>query len=392
MPNILTINAGSSSIKYKAYHIVDNKEMLLLGGIIEGIGEQISSWRHQEDTKKTVFKNHKEAFKELADRLNKELKNYPIEGIGHRVVHGGEHYYLPTRIDDKVLHDIEELAHLAPIHNPINAEGIKAALLYFKDAVQIAIFDSGFHHSLPPYASHYALNFELANRYQIKRYGFHGINHEYVARQAALHLNKPFEECNLISLHLGNGASACLVKKGLSYDTSMGMTPLAGLVMGTRCGDIDPAIVIYLQKEGMSSQEVDELLNKKSGLLGMANNNDMRQVLAKVEEGDKKAALAINIYVYSIQKIIGAYLSQITRLDALIFTGGVGENASLIREKVLQNLSHFNLHLDKEVNLGRNENACYAISNKGYPIFVIKGDEEKFMAAQVAHFLERENA
>ncbi|WP_019216852.1 acetate/propionate family kinase [Legionella tunisiensis] len=240
---ILTINAGSSSIKYKAFQVENQQATPLLSGLIEGIGETEGLWHHRKDAKETIkktFKAHAEAFNTLADKLNQELKDHPIEGVGHRVVHGGELHYEPTVITPEILKEIRALAHLAPIHNPINALGIHFAQKHFPQAQHIAVFDSGFHHTMPPHVHQYAINSEFANRYQIKRYGFHGINHEYVAIQAANYLQKPLVNCNFITLHLGNGASACLIKQGKSFDTSMGMTPLAGLVMGTRCGDIDP--------------------------------------------------------------------------------------------------------------------------------------------------------
>ena len=215
------------------------------------------------------------------------------------------------------------------------------------------------------------------------RYGFHGINHEYVAQQAAIFLKKPLTTCNFITLHLGNGASACLVKQGKSVDTSMGMTPLAGLIMGSRCGDIDPAIPLYLQQQGMSLKSVDHLLNKQSGLIGIANDNDMRRLLTRLEAHDPAAELAISMYVYSIQKIIGSYLSQISSLDGLIFTGGVGENAFPIREKIILPLSHMGFALDQKLNATNTGENCRNISKSGSPILVIRGDEERFIAEKV---------
>ncbi|WED44364.1 acetate/propionate family kinase [Legionella cardiaca] len=386
--NVLTLNAGSSSIKYKAFKVENQQVQPLVFGLIEGIGEIEGQWHHN-DTKgikesiQSRFLNHEEAFTALATKLKQELDKYPIEGVGHRVVHGGNDYFLPTIVTPEVLEKIRELSQLAPIHNPINALGIQFAQQHFRDAVHIAVFDSGFHHSIPPHIHQYAINMDVAKNYQIRRYGFHGINHEYVARVAAAHLNKPLEKCNFINLHLGNGASACLVKQGQSFDTSMGMTPLAGLIMGTRCGDIDPAIPLYLQYQGMTTEEVDNLLNKQSGLKGIAQENDMRRLIERALADDKAAVLAIEMYVYSLQKIIGAYSSQISTLDALIFTGGVGENAALIREKVLASLKHLNFELDLEKNLDRSESSCRDISASGKPIFVIRGDEEALIAQKV---------
>ena len=309
--------------------------------------------------------------------------------MGHRVVHGGSQYFNPTLITQNVLQAIIDLAPLAPIHNPVNALGIQFAMKFFPGAQHVALFDSGFHHSIPNHIHTYAIDTETAEHYQIRRYGFHGINHEYVANQAALFLEKPLENCHLISLHLGNGASACLIKQGKSYDTSMGMTPLAGLIMGSRCGDIDPAIPIYLQQQGMSLGDVDTLLNKRSGLIGIAKENDMRHLLSRLETGDKAAELAIDMYVYSIQKTIGAYLTQLPTLDALIFTGGVGENASPIREKITESLAHLGLKINPTKNQTRSEENCRDISADGTPIVVIRGDEESFIAQKTAELIRR---
>lgn len=384
---ILTVNAGSSSIKYKAYAMDKDQQNLLLSGLIEGIGENQSAWHHQTSGPKVStqqqFKSHEEAFRALAEQLKIDLHNQHIDGIGHRVVHGGELYYKPTIITKKVLQDIEALSMLAPIHNPVNAEGIRFAMAHYPKAVHVAIFDSGFHHTMPEWVKNYAIHKETADRFQIRRYGFHGINHEYVATVAADFLDKPLSDCQFISLHLGNGASACLIKSGRSADTSMGLTPLPGLVMGTRCGDIDPAIVIYLQERGLSRSEVDQLLNKQSGLKGIANDNDMRHLIQRAENNDKAAQLAIEMYVYAIQKMIGAYYSQLPKLDALIFTGGIGENASLIREKVITPLKHLQLELNQEKNRKPLDQACVNISKKGIPILVISGDEEALIAQKV---------
>lgn len=378
--NILTINAGSSSIKYKLFQQTN----VLVSGLIEGIGEAVGQWQHQFHQKTTTvhhFHNHQQAFAALATRLKEELPQYRIDGVGHRVVHGGIDLFAPTIITDEVLATIEKLASLAPIHNPVNALGIIFAKEHYPEAVHVAIFDSGFHHTMPEYVRKYAIDKRIADHYHIRRYGFHGINHEYVSRQAAEYLHKPFAECNFISLHLGNGASACLVKQGKSFDTTMGMTPLAGLVMGTRCGDIDPAIVLYLFQQGMSAKDIDTLLNKQSGLKGIANDNDMRHVVSSCEAGDHDACLAITMFVYSIQKTIGAYLSQCEQLDALLFTGGIGENAILIRERIMSNLRHVNFHLDKAKNNNPADKTIWPISTaKGYPILVVRGDEELFMA------------
>ena len=384
--NILTINAGSSSIKYKVFKIENDQPTATLSGLIEGIGEQEGHWHHNSFERIITphsFSSHQQAFSALAERLRECIGNTKIHGVGHRVVHGGSKYFNPTLITADVLKEIIELIPLAPIHNPINAEGIQFALQQYPEAQQIALFDSGFHHTIPDYIHTYAIDHETASQYKIKRYGFHGLNHEYVSKQAAFFLKKPLNECHFISLHLGNGASACLIKQGKSYDTSMGMTPLAGLMMGSRCGDIDPAIPLYLQHQGMALKEVDALLNKKSGLIGIAKENDMRHLLTRLEARDPQAELAIAMYVYSIQKTIGSYLTQTSRLDALIFTGGIGENADPIRERIMTALHHLNFRIDSKQNKRKTEESCRDVSKHGIPILIIRGDEESFIAQEV---------
>jgi len=386
--NILVINAGSSSIKYRVY----TNQQVFLTGLIDGIGESQGSWHHHYGSKHSSihhFMSHQQAFDELAKTLQQDLINCPIAGVGHRVVHGGNLLFEPTVINDQVLQEIDALSNLAPIHNPVNVEGIKFARHYFPDALQVAVFDTGFHHQMPPYVKNYAINQQVAQKYLIQHYGFHGINHEYVALKAAAFLNKPLNDCHFISLHLGNGASACLIKNGLSQDTSMGMTPLAGLVMGTRCGDIDPAIPLYLIQMGLPAAEVDKILNKQSGLMGIAQDNDMRRLLQRAKEGDAAALLAIQTYVYMIQKTIGAYLSQLQHLDALIFTGGVGENSAAIREQILAPLAHFGFSLNSIANQHNSNDDCRVISSGEKMVLVIRGDEESLIADKVANLYKQ---
>ena len=385
----LTINAGSSSIKYKIYRGSKNDLVEHSSGIIEGIGETSGNWRHNSKQESRTFKNHKEAFQALSERIIPELKNDLPRGVGHRVVHGGSIYFKPTIIDINVLQTIHDLARLAPLHNPANAIGIECAMATFPEAQHVAVFDTAFHAKMPDTAAYYPLHWETAQKEDIRRYGFHGINHAYVTEKAAEWLDKPFHECQFISLHLGNGASACLVKNGQSCDTSMGMTPLAGLMMGTRCGDIDPAIALYLINQGYAPEKVDEIFNKKSGLYGIANDNDMRRLLERVENNDKQAILAIDMYCYILQKTIGAYLSQCDALDALIFTGGVGENAAPIRMKTLATLKHFGFAINNEMNnLSSFEKNIAPINKNGIPILVIKGNEELAIAKACANVLQ----
>ncbi|STX51677.1 Acetate kinase (Acetokinase) [Legionella busanensis] len=389
---ILTINAGSSSIKYKVFSQQNDYQIIpLLSGLIEGITEESGLWHHytkKKEQRAHYFVNHEEAFAALAKQLQLDLVNKKIVGVGHRVVHGGPNLCQPTIITSKILQEIKALAKLAPLHNPINAAGIEYAQTYFKEAIHVAIFDTGFHHNMPKHIHSYAIDARLAQQLNIRRYGFHGINHEYVSNKAAKFLNKPMPECNFISLHLGNGASACLIKNGKSFDTSMGMTPLAGLIMGTRCGDIDPAIPIYLQEQGLELSTVNTVLNKQSGLKGIANNNDMRAVLENYHAGDEDAILAIEMYVYAIQKFIGAYLTQINKLNALIFTGGIGENSAFIRAKIISSLKHLGFILDNDLNQKNKQKECSVISKGEVPILIIPSDEEGWIMQKVFEKLD----
>ena len=281
--------------------------------------------------------DHREGFTWIAAALREsEVVTNPDElhGVGHRVVHGGEAFQAPALINGRVIEKIREQTPLAPLHNPANLVGIEVAMAGLPDVPHVAVFDTAFHHSMPPHAYHYALPFELYEAHRVRRYGFHGTSHGFVAKQAARYLGKPLDTLNLIVLHLGNGASATAIENGLSVDTSMGMTPLEGLVMGTRCGDIDPAIAFYLARAtGLTNDELESMLNRESGLKGICGANDMREVLRRAGEGDERAALAIDSYTYRIRKYIGAYCAVLGRTDAIIFTAGIGENSPEIRSR-----------------------------------------------------------
>jgi len=313
---IAVINSGSSSIKFKLFDMKDKK--VIYSCLIENIGENNSNIETHKDGLEKIFKN-------ISD----------VDMVGHRVVHGGEEFHSATLIDDKVIQKIESLIPLAPLHNPANLEGIKIIKEMFKDIPQIAVFDTSFHFYMPKSAYLYALDYTMYEKYNIRRYGFHGTSHSFVSKEASKILDKDISTLNLITLHLGNGASVCAIKNGTSIDTSMGFTPLEGLVMGSRCGDIDPAIVLYMQRElGLSVDEVDKELNKHSGLLGICKNNDVRDIIAL---DDEKSNLAIDIMVRRIQKYIGSYMVLLEKVDAIIFTGGIGENSAYIRDKILNN-------------------------------------------------------
>ena len=312
---VAILNAGSSSLKYKLF-LMPSAEVLE-SKIVEHIGESDS-----------CISNHHEALESLGIDFS------TLDAIGHRVVHGGENFKSSVLIEELVSEAIEKLIPLAPLHNPANLEGIKVAQSFAPNIPQVAVFDTAFHSTMPKEAYLYALPHKIYDEYKVRRYGFHGTSHSYVAKKAAALLGRELEELNLITLHLGNGASACAIEKGKSIDTSMGFTPLEGLIMGSRCGDIDPAIVLYLQREvGLNVNEVDKLLNKESGLLGLCGENDVRSI---VEHDYEPARLAVAMMVRRIKKYIGAYMALLGRVDGVVFTGGIGEKSQFIREKVME--------------------------------------------------------
>lgn len=335
---IAVINSGSSSIKFQLFDMTS--EYVLAGVMVEKIGELASVITLKQGDKKilinTVVNNHHDGLECIIDILSKNgiLKSFTsLDAIGHRVVHGGEEFNRSSLIDESVISKIRELIPLAPLHNPANLEGITLSVKKAPLVRQVAVFDTAFHSTMPKEAYLYALGYEMYEKHKIRRYGFHGTSHSYVLKQAALILGSDVNKLNIITLHLGNGASVCAIKNGRSIDTSMGFTPLEGLVMGTRSGDIDPAIVIYMQRElGMSVDEVDSYLNKKSGLLGICGNNDVRGIM---ESDDERSKLALSMMIRRIKKYIGSYAALLGRVDAIVFTGGIGENSSYIREMVM---------------------------------------------------------
>ena len=354
----LVINTGSSSIKFALYQMPEGAELAV--GLVEQIGEKEGSIKIEtpNTSQKESLKitNHQEGLKLVSDWLMNPKFNLikdasEVEAIGHRVVHGGEAFQKTTIIDGAVKAKIKELFGLAPLHNPPNYEGIEVAEHVFKDAKQVAVFDTAFHHSLPPKAYHYAIPQYLYDDYGIRVYGFHGTSHRYVARVSSEYLAIEPTKANLITIHLGNGASMTAIKNGKSIDTTLGMTPLAGLVMGTRVGDIDPGIIFYLEEEkGYSIEKVKNLFTKESGMKGLAGDNDLRAVSERALNGDEGAQLALEIYTYRIKKYIGAYIAAIGPIDAIVFTAGVGENSSMVREMVCEDLDHLGIELNKEEN------------------------------------------
>jgi acetate kinase len=360
---ILVINTGSSSIKYQLFDMDD--EAVLATGMLERIGEDSGKLTHgtlsKEGTRtQKVMEGHYPDHGRGLETITALLMDpecgvirdkSDIFAVGHRVVHGGETFQTPRIIDDAVILEIQKNTPLAPLHNPPNLTGIRVARSIFPESPQVAVFDTAFHQTIPKKAYIYALPYDLYERHRVRRYGFHGTSHAYVAEKSAEYLSRPPGELNLITLHLGNGASMAAIQNGQCVDTSMGLTPLEGLVMGTRSGDMDPAIPFFLANHlNMSLNDIDGILNKESGLKGICGANDMRVVLDRAAKGDELAGLALEVYTYRIKKYIGAYAAVLGRLDALVFTGGIGENAPAVRERCCQGLSCLNIEIDPDKN------------------------------------------
>ncbi|MFH1779408.1 MAG: acetate kinase [Candidatus Omnitrophota bacterium] len=383
---VLVINCGSSSIKYRLFEMPEEK--LLAEGLLERIGKEDSRLIHNTDKGKyninKPVKNHKEGLKLIIDVLSDEkigvVKDIAeIKAVGHRVVHGGESFSGSMVITPEVIKTIKEYFDLAPLHNPPNLAGIKASMEELPKVINVGCFDTAFHQTIPEVAYLYALPFEFYKKYRIRRYGFHGISHRYVARRFAQLIKRHKYKVNCITIHLGNGCSITAVKDGRSVDTSMGLTPLEGLVMGTRCGDIDPAIIFYLADKKMTFDEINQLLNKKSGLLGLSGiSNDVRDLIKRKEKGNKMAKLALDIFAYRVKKYIGSYLAALGKCDAIIFTGGIGENAHSLRDEICSGLETLGIKLDKVKNkktVGRKEGDISKRDSK-IKIFVIPTNEE----------------
>ncbi|MEV5595131.1 acetate kinase [Streptomyces sp. NPDC052496] len=389
---VLVLNSGSSSVKYQLLDMSDGARLAV--GLVERIGEETSRLAHtplatggDKREREARIADHDEALKAVADELAADglgLDSPELAAIGHRVVHGGLKFTEPTVIDDAVLKEIERLVPVAPLHNPANITGIRTAQALRPDLPQVAVFDTAFHTTMPEHAARYAIDVETADAHRIRRYGFHGTSHAYVSRKTAELLGKAPEDVNVIVLHLGNGASASAVAGGRCVDTSMGLTPLEGLVMGTRSGDIDPAVVFHLKRvAGMDADEVDELLNKKSGLVGLCGDNDMREIRRRIDEGDRRAALAFDIYIHRLKKYIGAYSAVLGRVDAVAFTAGVGENAAPVREAAVKGLEELGLAVDADLNSVRSDEArLISPEYARVAVAVVPTDEELEIANQ----------
>ena len=394
------LNAGSSSIKYE---LIDMEaRVAMASGLVERIGEKLGRLKHRQQSdgetsdslREGTISDHRQGFAWIATALSETgAISQPEElfGVGHRVVHGGEAFQAPALIDAQVIDQIRNQVPLAPLHNPANLVGIEVAMAGMSEVPHVAVFDTAFHHSMPPHAYLYALPFDLYEEHHVRRYGFHGTSHAFVAKQAAAYLGKSIDSLNLVVLHLGNGASAAAVSKGQSIDTSMGMTPLEGLVMGTRSGDIDPAIIFFLAREtGLDNDALESLLNRDSGLKGICGANDMREILRRVTEGDERATLARDLYAYRIKKYIGAYCAAMGGVDAVVFTAGIGENAPEVRARACSDLAALGIEIDPARNEASGD-GTREIQVEGGPVkvLVIPTDEELEIAEQTVACIQR---
>jgi acetate kinase len=387
---VLVLNSGSSSVKYQLIDMRGGERLAV--GLVERIGEETSRLKHTPAGSggrewSGAVPDHEAALKAVAAELAKDglgLDSPELAAIGHRVVHGGLKFTEPTVVDDAVLAEIERLVPVAPLHNPANLTGIRTAQALRPDLPQVAVFDTAFHTTMPESAARYAIDVETADAHRVRRYGFHGTSHAYVSRETARLLGRAPEDVNVIVLHLGNGASASAVRGGRCVDTSMGLTPLEGLVMGTRSGDMDPAVIFHLMRVGgMSADEIDTLLNKRSGLIGLCGDNDMREIRRRVDAGDERAQLAFDLYIHRLKKYIGAYYAVLGRVDAVAFTAGVGENSAPVREAAVAGLEGLGLAVDGELNAVRGDEARL-ISPAGarVAVAVVPTDEEMEIATQ----------
>lgn len=397
MSVVLVINSGSSSFKYQL--VETESKRVLAKGVVERIGQTSGTATHEVDgqrfTESEWIPTHTEGFAVMARAFAEH--GPALEGdaapvaVGHRVVHGGARYSRPALVTDAVLRDIDELSALAPLHNPAAVLGLRAAREMFPELPHVTVFDTAFHHTLPPEAHTYAIDRRVAERHRIRRYGFHGTSHGYVSREAIRMLGKPADETRIVSLHLGNGASACAIKGGKSVDTSMGFTPLEGLVMGTRSGDLDPAILVHLVRvAGYDGDDLDALLNKNSGLMGLAGRADMRDVRLAANAGDRTARAALDVVVHRLRQYIGAYAVVMEGLDAIVFTAGIGENEPNIRRETLAGLHDLlGIELDDALNEAPGHGPRdIATQRSRVRILVIPTNEEYEIAAQTLAAVE----
>jgi acetate kinase len=397
---ILALNCGSSSVKYQLFDW-ENKSVVAKG-IVERVGIGDSFIVHEAPGRETYrdeyeCHDHNTAINLVLNTLvSKErgvIENLnEISAIGHRVVHGGEKFKSSVLINDEVIKAIEDVQHLAPLHNPPNLAGIRAAKEILPNVPHVAIFDTAFHQTMPKHAYIYAVPYEWYEEYGVRRYGFHGTSHLYVSKRAAALLKKDAKDCNIITMHIGNGVSHTAIKNGISVDTSMGLTPLEGAVMGTRCGDLDPAIPLFMQQRlNISPREMDNMLNKKSGILGITGKFTDRRDVLECAKTDERCKLAIEIEAYRIKKYIGSYYAVLGRVDAIVFTAGVGENATIIREKALEGLEELGIKIDKEKNsktFSKSGETEISTSDSKVKVFVIPTNEELVFVEDVVAILK----
>ncbi len=397
--NVLVVNCGSSSIKFQMYEMPEQR--VLAKGQAQRIGEPASELDCQVGDRRShveqAISDHAAGMDLILQTLRSLLSatgaagSISISAVGHRVVHGGEAFTGSVLINDDVEDTIQKCADLAPLHNPANLTGIRAARRALPEVPHVACFDTAFHASIPEFAHLYALPYEMYERFGIRRYGFHGTSHRYVAKHTALHLGKPRYETNCITCHLGNGCSMAAVREGKCVDTSMGLTPLEGLVMGTRSGDFDPAILFYLADHGYQVEQLNRMCNKQSGLLGVSGiSNDMRTLTAEAEQGQQRAQLAIDIFSYRIKKYIGMYLAVLGHVDAISFTGGIGENSPLVRAKACAGLESLGIEIDPVENdavIGRE--GCLSPAGSRIQVLVIPTDEEGVIATDTYTLVEQ---
>lgn len=403
MSTVLVINSGSSSLKYQLIDM--DREAVLASGLVERIGQPMGTAAHTVSaaafaasgpapavldatfTEELPIPDHTAGFRVMLDAFaahGPSLEEWTPVAVGHRVVHGGARFFEPTLITPLVEINIDELSVLAPLHNPANLAGIRAAKQAFPDVPHVAVFDTAFHQTLAPAAYTYAIDRGVADAHRVRRYGFHGTSHKFVSEAAAAFLGRPLAEVRQIVFHLGNGASVTAIDGGRSVDTSMGMTPLEGLVMGTRSGDVDPAVLFQLaRRAGLSVDDLDDLLNKRSGLLGLAGASDMRDILAGVDAGDAAAMLAFDVYVHRLRAYAGAYLAQLGGADVISFTAGVGENAAPVRAAALATLGFAGVELDPERNAARARGIRVVSTDRSrVTVLVVPTNEELEIARQ----------
>ncbi len=396
---ILVINCGSSSLKYQFIDMKD--ESVLAKGLVERIGIEGSVLKHEKTgmEKQTItaeMPNHEVALKLVMDALINEsygvIKDFKeIDAVGHRVVHGGEDFANSVLIDDKVMKSIEDCIDLAPLHNPPNIIGIKACQKLLPGVKMVAVFDTAFHQTMPDYAYMYAIPYEYYEKYKIRRYGFHGTSHRFVSKRASELMGKKIDQCNIITCHLGNGASVAAIKNGKTIDTSMGFTPLEGLIMGTRSGDIDPAVIPFLsEKEKMSIKEIDTLLNKKSGVLGVSGvSSDFRDIEGEAEKGNDKARLALDMFHTRVKKYIGAYMAELGNVDAVVFTAGLGENSAESRKEICKGLESLGIEIDVDANKTRGKEQLISKKDSKIKVFVIPTNEELVIARDTLEIVSK---